>query len=134
MLVQRRRTGGGLVHEDDGGVGHQLHCDGEALALLHAEARFTGGADQRVAQGSELHQLHHLLSPNACHIIPGRQGEFAAMSEALAQRSNSLVLLPQKVSTAFGTNTSMAKSQQTDFLIEGLVSVGRYCLHRLSFR
>ena len=29
------RTRGGLIHEDDGGVGHQLHSNGEPFALLH---------------------------------------------------------------------------------------------------
>ncbi len=38
-------------HEDDGGVGDQLNGDGEALALLHAEAADARHAHQRVRSG-----------------------------------------------------------------------------------
>ena len=31
------QAGGGLVHEHDGGVGNQLHCNGQTLALLNRQ-------------------------------------------------------------------------------------------------
>ena len=38
--MNKRQTGGGLVHKDDGWVGHELDGDGEALALLHGQALY----------------------------------------------------------------------------------------------
>ena len=61
-------TRGRFVHEDDGRVGDQLDGDGEALALLHAEPALPGDAHQRVAQGRQLHNVHHIL-----HKLPDLQ-------------------------------------------------------------
>ena len=58
--LRRAQTSGGLVHEDDGGVGDQLNGNGEALALLHAEPGAARDAHQRVPQRRQLHQAHHL--------------------------------------------------------------------------
>ena len=54
------RTRGGLVHEHDGGVGHQLHRDRQPLALLHREAALARLADNIAADWVQLHQLQDL--------------------------------------------------------------------------
>ena len=40
------RTAGGLVQEEAGGVGDQLHRNGQTLAALRAQAAHARGADQ----------------------------------------------------------------------------------------
>ena len=47
------------LHEDDRWVGHQLHRDGQPLALLRAEVG-AGQADQRAGNGVQLNQAHLL--------------------------------------------------------------------------
>lgn len=60
VYSERERACGGLVHEDDRGVGDELHGYGQALALLHTQASTPRGPHQQISQLRQLHQLHHL--------------------------------------------------------------------------
>ena len=60
------RTGGGLVKEDDRGVGDKLDRNGQPLALLQAQPCAARHAHQEVAQRGQLHQLQHLRARSAC--------------------------------------------------------------------
>ena len=53
-------TGGRLVHEDNGGVGNQLHCNGQPLPLLDRQTTLAWASHHGTSHGLQLHQAKHL--------------------------------------------------------------------------
>lgn len=59
------------IHENDGGVSHELHPNGQPLPLLHAETADPWSTNVRISQGRQFHQLKDLhiqtkVSGQAC--------------------------------------------------------------------
>ena len=81
--------GGGRAHEDDGRVGHELHSDGEALALLHRQAALAGLAHDVAPHRLQLHQLQHLPPPRPRLSPPSIRQIIGSEESAVAVQSSS---------------------------------------------